>query len=97
MVRLPLPRTRWLQQLVSTLEQCGYRYFKVSHLIHGAVGPLGDKASDWRLGLAWRNASSVLGDSMALPGVLEMLFDCKSFGFNQHGDFAFASSMASWL
>ena len=43
---------------------------QVSRLLDGAIGPLGDKASDWRMGLAWRNASSVMGDSMALWGNL---------------------------
>ena len=43
---------------------------QVSRLLDGAIGPLGDKASDWRMGLAWRNASSVMGDSMALWGYL---------------------------
>ena len=38
----------------------------MSRSLEGAVGPLGDDASDWRLGLAWRNASAVLGDALAL-------------------------------
>eukprot|EP00434_Breviolum_minutum_P016559 symbB.v1.2.014599.t1/scaffold1071.1/size202461/12 len=58
-------RMESFQHLVA-MENCGYQHFKVSRLLDGAIGPLGDKASDWRMGLAWRNASSVMGDSMAL-------------------------------
>eukprot|EP00435_Cladocopium_sp_Y103_P060520 s1191_g22.t1 len=70
-VTMDLRPRRSLQQLVILLKDCGYQHFKVSRLFIAGVGtevvgPLGDKASDWRLGLAWRNASSVLGDSVAV-------------------------------
>ena len=72
---------RWgLEPWLSSFRRAGFTHFKapkwrfggvsqVSRALEGAVGPLGDDATDWRLGLAWRNASGVQGDALQLcPG-----------------------------
>eukprot|EP00930_Biecheleria_cincta_P022321 TRINITY_DN16303_c0_g3_i1.p1 TRINITY_DN16303_c0_g3~~TRINITY_DN16303_c0_g3_i1.p1 ORF type:complete len:1239 (-),score=176.68 TRINITY_DN16303_c0_g3_i1:71-3787(-) len=64
-----------LGNLLEVLLQAGYRHFKLSRLSlfndwadtdWTSLGPFGDAATDWRLGLAWRNSSSLLGDLQAV-------------------------------